>query len=340
MTSIFDYLNPYAYAMRMRRRLYERGTLKSSHPGIPVISVGNLAMGGTGKSPMVENIARYVSKHGKRVAIVSRGYGRKSKGFVLVRDGRQILAKVENSGDEAQMLAELLPDAIVIVSEDRAHGAKEAKRLGAQVLILDDGFQHLAIRRDLNILLIDVERPLSAVLPFGRFREPFSAARAADVVVFTNASDKMRVRQHWERMKPYVRTGTVAAATTAVPRALKHIATGEERAMDRLQSERVMAVTSIASPKRFHRMLESLGAEVIARDLGDHADYSEALAKAIARDAARSGASLIITTQKDAVKSRKYFERVAESLPVFVLAHELEFLSGERSLFSVIDQLL
>jgi tetraacyldisaccharide 4'-kinase len=340
MTSIFDYLNPYAYIMRARRRMYERGTFTSSHPGIPVISIGNLAVGGTGKSPMVLRVAKHIIDRGKRVAIVSRGYGRKSKGFVLVRDGSQILAKVDQSGDEAQMLAEELAEAIVIVDEDRVHGAKEARRLGAQVIVLDDGFQHQRLRRDINILLIDAERPLSAVLPFGRFREPFSAARAADAVIFTNAADKMRVRNHWDRLKPYLKPNAIAAATTSRARSLEQIATGQVQALDSLQGARVMSVSSIASPKRFHKMLEALGAEIIVRDLGDHAEYSDALSRAIVRDAERSGVTMIVTTQKDAVKSKRYFERVAESVPVYVLVHELEFLSGEQSLFAVIDQLL
>jgi tetraacyldisaccharide 4'-kinase len=289
---------------------------------------------------MVLKVAKHLIASGKRVAIVSRGYGRKQKGFMLVRDGSQILAKVEATGDEAQMLAEDLPGAIVIVDEDRAHGAKEAKRLGAQVVLLDDGFQHLRLRRDLNILLIDAERPLSAVLPLGRFREPFSAARAADAIVFTNAGDKLRVRNHWERLKPYCNGSVVVAAAVAIPKRLEQIATQEEHSLDTLQGQRVMAVSSIAAAKRFHTMLESLGAEVIVRDLGDHAEYSDALSRAIVRDAERSGGGLIVTTKKDAVKSRKNFEHVAQSLPVFVLVHELEFLSGERSLFAVIDQLL
>src|ERR1035437_10976461 len=127
MTAIFDYINPYAYAMRLRRRLYERGSLRSSHPGVPVISVGNLSLGGTGKSPMVLAIARHLMEQHKRVAIVSRGYKRRSKGFLLVSDARRVLATVESSGDEAQMFAQMLPGAIVIVSEDRVRGAEQAK---------------------------------------------------------------------------------------------------------------------------------------------------------------------------------------------------------------------
>ncbi len=347
MTAIFDYLNPYAYAMRLRRKLYERGTLRSSHPGVPVISIGNLSLGGTGKSPMVLLVARYLmSQRGKRVAIVSRGYKRRSKGFVLVSDARRVLATVDNSGDEAQMFAQSLPGAIVIVSEDRTRGAKEAKRLGAEVILLDDGFQHQHLQRDLNIVLIDAERPLSAVIPFGRFREPFSAVRAADAIVFTNAGDKFVMRNHWDRLKPYLRPNVIAAAVWSTPQSLHHIASGVPFPLDDLRAKRVIAFSSIASPARFHRMLERLGAEVIARELGDHAEYTQAFATTLMRDAERSGAQILVTTMKDAVKCRGLFERVggavpgAPPLPVFVLKQELEFLSGEQSLHDAIDSTL
>jgi tetraacyldisaccharide-1-P 4'-kinase len=150
----------------------------------------------------------------------------------------------------------------------------------------------------------------------------------------------MRLRSHWERLKPYLRPNVLAAATIGKATSLEHIATREEHSLGMLQGARVMAVSSIASPRRFHKMLEALGAEVIVRDLGDHAEYSESLSNAIVRDAERSSVTMIVTTKKDAVKSRRYFERIAESLPVYVLVHELEFLSGEQSLFAAIDQLL
>lgn len=339
MTAIFDYLNPYAYAMRLRRRMYERGTFQSSHPGAPVISIGNLSLGGTGKSPMVLLVAGYLmSKHRKRIAIVSRGYKRRSKGFVLVSDARRILASVEKSGDEAQMFAQSLPGAIVIVCEDRARGATQAKRLGAEVILLDDGFQHQRLQRNMNIVLIDAERPLSAVIPFGRFREPFSAVRAADAIIFTNASGKSGMRNHWDRLKPYLRSNVIAAAIQAVPHSLEHIANGEPFALDEMRAKRVVAFSSIASPIRFHRMLEALGAEVIARELGDHAEYTQAFATTLIRDAERSGAQILVTTMKDAVKCRHFFEHTA--LPVLVLTQELEFLSGEQSLYDAIDSTL
>lgn len=343
MTSIFDYLNPYAYAMRLRRRLFERSALKSTHPGIPVISIGNLAVGGTGKSPFVIACAEYImARHRKRVAVISRGYRRRSKGFVLVRDGSQILAKVEDSGDEALMIAEALTSAIVIVDEDRAHGAREARRLGAQVIILDDGYQHLRLQRNLNVLLIDAERPLSAVLPFGRFREPFSAARAADAIVFSNATDKAHMRDVWERLKPYAKDSVIAAAIQFIPNELRAIAPPDNTPFpfDGLHNKRVFAVSGIASPARFHRMLEAAGAELVVRSFGDHAEYTAAFCQTLVRDAIGSGAEMIVTTAKDAVKSRRYFEQIASSIPVVMATQRLEFLSGERSFHDAIDRLL
>jgi len=321
-----DYLNPYAYAMRLRRIAYERGWLPSFHPGIPVISVGNLTMGGTGKSPFVLLIAEYLEqKHGKRVAIVSRGYKRRTKGFVLVRDGKSILAPVEASGDEAQMFAQLAPRAIIIVDEGRVHGAREAKALGAEVIILDDGYQHLRLKRDLNILLRSGK--VSPVIPFGRAREPGSAARAADVVVYGDTTDAMD------------KNGRLIAILRGVPSHLLSLE-GTPVPLSVLKGKRILSLSSIAVPKRFYEMLRSLGAEVIACDLGDHAEYSETLVQRVLEDAEKANASIIVTTMKDIVKSRKYFERTAYRIPVLILHHKLEFLQGEAGFYQSIDRIL
>ncbi|HET6401382.1 MAG TPA: tetraacyldisaccharide 4'-kinase [Candidatus Kapabacteria bacterium] len=324
-----DYLNPYAYTMRLRRLAYERGWLPSYHPGIPVISVGNLTLGGTGKSPLVLLIADHLEKkHGKRVAIISRGYKRHSKGFVLVRDGKDILALVEDSGDEAQMFAVEAPNAIVIVDEDRARGAREAKALGAEVIVLDDGFQHLRLRRDLNILLLG-GKP-SPVIPFGRMREPESAAQAADIVIFSEGVNSVDAVDEDGRTNAIIRS---------VPGNISSLEDSEVP-LSNLKGKRVQALSSIASPKGFHEMLRGLGADVIARDLGDHADYSEALVQNILKDAEKSNAEMIVTTMKDIVKSRKHFERAASSIPIFILHHKREFLRGEAGFYQAIDRIL
>jgi len=323
---LIDYLNPYAYAMLVRRKLYELGWLKSFHPGIPVISVGNLTMGGTGKSPLVLLIADYIEKkYGKRVAIISRGYKRRSKGFVLVRNGGSILASVEESGDEAQMFAESSPNAIVIVDENRVHGATNAKLLGAEVIILDDGYQHLRLKRDLNILLIN-SGSASPVIPFGRSREPRSAMRAADIILSKDMNDLKDVGSN-----------KVFAILQGVPSALTSLSVVDVPFVE-ISGKNVLALSSIANPERFHEMLRSLGAKVAIKDLGDHAEYSHDLVKSIIAIAKKNGAEVIVTTGKDIVKSRKYFQD--SDVPVYVLRHKLEFLSGEKGFYDSIDKIL
>ncbi len=339
--ALLDIINPYAYIMLARRWMYRRGWLKSEHPGIPVISIGNLSMGGSGKSPLVMDVAKYlIAQCGKRVAIVSRGYRRSSKGFVLVSDGKTILADVDSSGDEAQMFAQLVPQAIVIVDEDRVRGAKRAKALGAEIVVLDDGYQHLRIQRDLNILLVDTRRALSPVIPFGRFREPLYSAEDADVLVLSHAEDKTRTRRCWEQLEPNCKAEVIGSTLQTVGDALISVENNSSVELSTLRGRRVMAVSSVASPQSLIKMLEEAGAEVIYRNLGDHAGYSRALVETILRGAEGSGAEMIITTQKDIVKSREYFLRVESRIPVFVLSQKIEFLSGERSFYAAIERLL
>jgi tetraacyldisaccharide 4'-kinase len=327
---IVDYINPYAYIMRLRRVMYERGWIKSYHLDIPVISVGNLTMGGTGKSPMVMLIAQYLySKHGKRVAIISRGYKRRTKGFLLVGDGKELLVPVEDSGDEAQMFAQLMPNAIVIVDEDRVHGANNAKALGADVIVLDDGFQHLRLKRDLNILLVDGAN--SSVIPLGRSREPIVAARAADIIVSGDEKKDSDLRS--------VNSNAIRAVIRTIPTSLTTLSIGFAPLIE-LSGKRILALSSIANPERFYNTLRGLGADIIEKSLGDHAEYSYAIIEKILVEAKTSRAELIVTTTKDAVKSRQYFERIISPVPILILQHTLEFLSGELGFYDSIDRIL
>jgi len=328
---IIDYINPYAYLMCTRRSLYERGWLRSYHPGIPVISVGNLTMGGTGKSPMVLLIANYIiQKHSKRVAIISRGYKRRTSGFLLVNNGKEILASVEESGDEARMFAELLPNAIVIVDEDRYNGAEKAKELGADVIVLDDGFQHLRLKRDLNILIVDGAS--SPVLPFGRSREPAKAARAAHIIVRSDGKDTSDTGD--------IVSNTINPILRSKASSLMSLDGVVSVLLTDLQGKRILALSSIANPERFTNMLRKLGADVIEKNLGDHAEYSDGIIQNVFNDAKISGAEMIVTTMKDAVKSRQYFEKATTVIPIYILIHSLEFLRCEDGFYKSIDSIL
>ena len=185
-----DLINPYSYAMKLRRLLYRKGILKSERVSVPVISIGNLSMGGTGKTPITLALARYcIETLNRKTAIVLRGYKRKSSGFLIVSNGKEILEDVTKSGDEAQLYAQELPEAIVICDEDRVRAARNAVKLGAEVILLDDGFQHLRLKRDLNILLINSDEGIPPVVPFGKGRETASALNNADFILVTNSNE-------------------------------------------------------------------------------------------------------------------------------------------------------
>jgi tetraacyldisaccharide 4'-kinase len=178
-------LNPYGFAVMLRNSLYDRKVFKACKLSIPVISVGNLCVGGTGKSSLVRYIAEHFS--GKfHVCILSRGYKRKSKGTLLVSCRGDIKAKWEEAGDEAFMLAKTLRDVSVVVDENRCRGSSYAiNKLGAELIILDDGFQHRKMHRDLDLLLIREKDLKDHLLPFGRLREPLSSIVRADAIILS-----------------------------------------------------------------------------------------------------------------------------------------------------------
>jgi tetraacyldisaccharide 4'-kinase len=335
--------NPYALAMALRRKLYDSGQLNSHRVGIPVISIGNLTLGGTGKTPTTIFLARHIaSTYAKKVAIVLRGYKRTTKGYRLVSEGNGPLLTVQESGDEAYLLSEELLGTIVIVDENRVRGAEEAKKLGAEVILLDDGYQHMRIHRDLNILVVNVEKPPGSVLPFGAAREDVHAAKDADFLLLTNATDEESANKIARELSiargvkiPSARVRSVAKGLSSLDPAIRDLTPVSE-----LQDKRVLAVASIANPERFSQLLNQHGALVELEDLGDHAAYDYERMNRILLRAERLNAEMIVTTAKDAVKSREFFFRSELSIPVYILSHGFEFLSGERALLEEIEATL
>jgi tetraacyldisaccharide 4'-kinase len=215
------------------------------------------------------------------------------------------------------------------VDEDRVRGAMKAKDLGAEVIVLDDGYQHLRLKRDLNILLIDATS--SPVIPFGRSREPASAARAADVVVNNDHKDGSDNNDGASKK--------VNAVVKSIASSLMSF-TDVSVPLTELKGKRFLALSSIANPERFYTMLRELGATVVPKSLGDHAEYSDSLVRIILNHAETHGVEMIVTTMKDAVKSRKYFERTPTNIPILIILHSLEFLQGEDGFYQSIDRIL
>jgi tetraacyldisaccharide 4'-kinase len=274
----------YAAIVRRRREHYARRPDLRLRLRRPVISVGNLAVGGRGKTPMVAAIARELLAMGERPAVLSRGYARANQedGVVVVRDADGIRADLARSGDEPLMLARSLPGASVLVSPNRYLAGRLAEHhLGASVHLLDDGFQHLQLDRDVEVVMIgrdDVARPVT--LPRGRLREPLDALVAADAIVL--ADDQV-----WAE-----------AAGVDVP------VFGTRRTLiDPAPGAAAFAVAGIAAPSRFFDGLRALGTNVVGTlEFRDHHPYSRNDVIRILTTARSAGAEVVLTTEKDYVR--------------------------------------
>jgi tetraacyldisaccharide 4'-kinase len=262
-----------------------------------VVSVGNLSVGGSGKTPIVEALARLLLEMGEHPAILSRGYGRRhhEDGVVIASDREGVRAPVEQSGDEPQMLARSLPGVPVLVSPDRYLGGRLAERqFGCTVMLLDDGFQHLALGRNVDVVVMPAADLDDAVLPAGRLREGLDAACSADcLLVPGDEADVARVRDTFDRMPVFQVIHQYGALDVPPPKTTP------------ASRPRVVAVAGIARPERFFAALAALGYDV-ARTLAfpDHHWYSAADLARVGDLLRQTQADLVVTTAKDAVRVR------------------------------------
>jgi tetraacyldisaccharide 4'-kinase len=293
----------YGKAASVRASWYASGRLAAETLPKPSISVGNLTFGGTGKTPFVEFLARRFRFEGRVPAILSRGYGRRTRGVVVVSAGEGPLVSAEDGGDEPVALARAATGVIVVVGERRADAARRAADLGADLLLLDDGYQHLAARRDVNLLLLDARDPFGGgrLAPAGRLREPVSAVERADAVVFTrveHGAPPEAARDALARHAP--RAPVFHARIRSAGLRDEHGAPIDAAA---LVPRRVLAVCGIAHPGEFAATLAEAGVSPEERiDFRDHQPYGERPLARIRAAAERTGASFLVTTEKDAVK--------------------------------------
>lgn len=305
----------YGAVTRTRLSLYRRGTFHSTKLNRPVISIGNITTGGTGKTPLVEWVARTVAASGKKVCILTRGYGRDNpERMVVVSDGKTVLATPNEAGDEPFLLAtNLVGVAAVISSVDRVAAGNEAiRQFDTDCFVLDDGFQHLRLERDLNILTIDATNPWGGghLLPYGRLREPLSGLSRADCIVITrtdqvNDLDKLQteIRKH----------------AGAIPVFQSRINTSQIVSLDGSSQALVPPVAAfcaVGNPRSFFKQVPH--EVVLERAFADHHRYSQSEIDSLIETARRAGANSLITTAKDAVKLRSF----SFSLPCFVLEIE------------------
>ena len=322
-----------------RNRLYDLSILNSQHVGVPTISVGNISAGGTGKTPfvleLIERISKLDPRMSTKLAVVSRGYGRSSKGFQLVSDGKRVFGDPFSSGDEPFMLAEASPRTVVIVDENRVRGAQLAVGLyKAKAIILDDGFQHRRIKRDLDIVLLDGRNPLGnrLLLPAGFLRESVNSLSRADLIVLSKSvGDDAELAERCQKMSEL--TYKPVIATRMVPRYWRRIGKAEIEGLEQGRGKRVLAFAGIAYPRSFFESIEELDCEIVARvPLPDHSNYGKNTLDRLARTFASNRGEWLVTTEKDAAK----LPPILKLLPAYALVTRCEVAASA----GVLDDLL
>ena len=289
----------YSAAAAWRRQWYARDPSRRRKLTRPVVSVGNLRVGGTGKTPTVEYLARLLAASGERPVILTRGYARRRPldGVTIVSDGTTIRADLDTAGDEPLMLAKALPSVAVLVGADRyLSGVFAERQLEATVHILDDGFQHFELERDVDLLLASEDDLSDRPLPAGRLREGIAAAAAADAVLVNAGYDTAA-----ERIGRGLGVATVFRVTRAIapPRTL----TAARDSVVVPPNSRVFIVTGIARPDRFHADVSAAGWEIAgAIDFRDHHQFDARDVTRITQAARAAGAAIVLTTEKDAVR--------------------------------------
>ena len=310
----------YGAITRVRSSLYDRGTFRTARLDRPVISVGNITTGGTGKTPLVEWIARAMSAHGKRVCILTRGYGRRNpERRVIVSDGHSMLSNPFDAGDEPFLLAKnLIGSAAVISDIDRvAAGQGAIEDLKTDCFILDDGFQHLRLARDLDIVTIDATNPWGGgkLLPYGRLRESVSALRRADCLVITRADQVEEVNGLATELEELSgdRPIFISRMRTRRVSSLKDSSEVEK-------NTRIAAFCAVGNPESFFRQVQEAKFDVASKTAFlDHHVYSRKDLESIEKSARDAGATGLITTAKDAVKLSSH----SFTLPCHVLEVEV-----------------
>ncbi len=299
----------YGAATRCRRQWYARDRSRRRRLVRPVVSIGNLRAGGAGKTPIVAAVAQQLLARGERPAILVRGYARRvaPDGVTVVSDGMRVLARLDTAGDEALMLARDLPGVSVLVGADRyLSGCLAERRFGATLHLLDDGFQHLALARDVDLLVVDEEDLSERLLPAGRLREPLAAAAAADALL-TATADPAAI----QRLKEQLGVATLFRVSRAlgVPRLLQRPDGGLTPVSDpRLTPAcTVFAAAGIARPQRFFDDLTAAGWRLAGTTVfPDHHPFSAADVDRIRRSARAAGAEAVLTTEKDGVRMERY----------------------------------
>ncbi len=289
----------------IRNAAFDAGILRAESAGVPVISVGNLTAGGTGKTPLVESILRYLSAQGVHAAMLSRGYGRRSHGVRVVSDGHRVLLDAREGGDEPVQVARNCPGVPVIVAERRIEGARLAVReFGVDAIVLDDGFQHRSLRRDLDIVVLDAEKPIDRepMLPAGLRREGLASLRRAQIIVYTGVRETDDVPPAWSGRLPR-HEGQMHLVCHRSWRILRDAASFAEVPVNSCRGKRAVVFSGVGNHGRF--LADARGAGISAAAafrFRDHYRYLRKDLELLAGRCREERADFLLTTEKDTMR--------------------------------------
>jgi len=324
----------YSLMAKLRYRFYQTGIKKQKEADIPVISIGNITTGGTGKTPFTAFLLDNLSKKYK-TAVISRGYGAEKKVDepFLIKDKNQLYAEPAESGDELFMLARSR-DNIYIRSAERYEGAKLAERKGAELILLDDGFQHYQLKREIDIVILDAEDPFSngRVLPAGLLREPFTSLKRADLFLINRSenidfSRIQEIKNSVNTLSPNNRG--VFAAETMLEKCIS-VSDKIEEEPSFLNEKKIFAFSGIGSPDAFTKSINKAGGDVVSyRVFDDHYNYQKEDLITLIDQYETSQADLILTTEKDAVKLFDFADIIGD-LPLYYLTISMKIEDEDR----------
>jgi tetraacyldisaccharide 4'-kinase len=345
----------YHVAVQLRLALYRWRILRDHTLGCQVISIGNLTVGGTGKTPVVETFARALQTAGRRVAILSRGYKSAQRPLwqraferltfqtpsippKIVSDGKSLLLDSDQAGDEPYMLATNLPNVIVLVDKDRVKSGRYAiEKFHADTLLLDDGFQYMPLKSRMDVVLVDRLAPFgnNHLLPRGTLREPKRNLRRASFILLTkcDGADNTRLKEELRRLNRHAEIIECAHH----PLYFQDIYASDRQPLEFIKGRKVAAISGIAMPDGFEQQLRALGAELIyAKRYADHHRFTQQEMLNMINRSVRRNAELIITTEKDAVRFPKLDRR---DLPIYYLRVEIKILRGAKDFADAVERI-
>ncbi|MBC8256471.1 MAG: tetraacyldisaccharide 4'-kinase [Candidatus Marinimicrobia bacterium] len=325
----------YGLVIWVRNLLYDKGWIKSSNFNKPIISVGNITTGGTGKTPLVIYLAELLKKNGMNPGIISRGYGRTSQGMLLVHDGKKLLTDVESSGDEPYLMARVLENVPVVVCEDRSYGIQQLiDYYSVNVVIIDDGFQHRKVKRDLDIITISAndKREDYRLLPWGKLREPLQNLKRANAIIITKTNNFTPPNLHTEIQSIY--KGSLYFSTI-VPILMKYDSTGYHKSLP--PSEPLFGFCGIGEPDSFIDSIGKLELKLSGKRIfRDHQEYTHTVITELSVQIKSSNCKAVITTEKDLVKLPDNF---LTEFNIYVIKIEIRF-KDEGAVLDLIQSVL